>query len=180
MKVGLTIKRLLDCPMTAKTFYAKVKWGRSVWGVREEMTDAILCSNRTVVWNQKFEHECQVYMEPGANVEDASERERLLKKQPSSAFLRISLRQDSDKSFGKHNRYGFVEVNLVEWAWEKSEGKSQQFGMLVYGTNNTSHLEVEVEITWLNNSADVSAGKVDTSLTDKGHGEVADPLGSPM
>lgn len=63
---------------------------------------------------------------------------------PALEVAPLQLRQDSDRNFGKHSRYGYVEINLAEWAWDKCDGEQHNFAMLVQGTNNTSLLEVEV------------------------------------
>jgi hypothetical protein len=155
MQVNLRLKRVINCPQIGRNFHVKLKWGKShVWGNHEEQTRPVICKDRAVVWDQEFEREVQVYLEGRAAPDpgETAERDRLIKKQPSSAFLRMSLRQDSERSFGSHTRYGFVEVNLVEWAWDKSDGQAHNFGMLVYGTNNTSHLEVEVRCLLLHHN----------------------------
>lgn len=146
IRVSIVVKRVNNCPQIGRNFHVKLKWGKSrLLGMHEEQTSAVICKDRAVVWDQKFEREVQVYLEGSApEPNDIAERERLIKKQPSSAFLRMSLRQDSERSFGSHTRYGFVEQNLVEWAWDIGDGDTHRQGMLVYGTNNASHLEVEV------------------------------------
>jgi hypothetical protein len=151
IQVRLKIKQLLDCPLQSRKLFVKLKWGRAaVWGVRDEYTETKPCVNRAVEWNQTFNHDCSVYLDGQTLPEDAAKRDKFLEKQPASARLRMSLRMDSQKSFGKHNRYAFVDVNLVEWALAYSDGRTHSHRLLLYGTNSTSYLEIEVTIIWLN------------------------------
>eukprot|EP00281_Chroomonas_sp_CCMP1168_P032328 CAMPEP_0206236474 /NCGR_PEP_ID=MMETSP0047_2-20121206/13738_1 /ASSEMBLY_ACC=CAM_ASM_000192 /TAXON_ID=195065 /ORGANISM="Chroomonas mesostigmatica_cf, Strain CCMP1168" /LENGTH=312 /DNA_ID=CAMNT_0053660819 /DNA_START=197 /DNA_END=1135 /DNA_ORIENTATION=+ len=154
LEVEVTIKQLVDCPLQNRDLFVKLKWGRGVWGVREDLSTTQPCTNRIVEWNDTFKHQCAVYIEGPALPEDQQKRELLLKKQPSSAYLRMSLRKQADKDSeskpfaGKNKRYAYVDVNLVEWALAYGDGKMHTDRRLLHGTNANSYLTLEITIRW--------------------------------
>jgi hypothetical protein len=93
MRVSLKVKHLLDCPLEGRVINVQLHWGaKAMWGGHKDMTGSEPCINRKVTWDgtKLYEHECKVYLEPKMP-SDGISRDRLYKRQPSSAHLRISV-----------------------------------------------------------------------------------------
>lgn len=76
----------------------------------------VVCRDRSVIWNESFSGECVVFVPEEQERNDPDARARLLAKQPSTGFLRMSVRKDSGKGMKAHKRYGFLEVYVIDWA----------------------------------------------------------------
>mmetsp|Transcript_59065 Transcript_59065/g.140493 ORF Transcript_59065/g.140493 Transcript_59065/m.140493 type:complete len:292 (-) Transcript_59065:115-990(-) len=155
LRVTVGVKRLLDCPLQGKSIYTKLKWGhRTLWGGRDDATQPVVCKDRNVVWNEAFTSECVVFVAEEQERDDPDARARILARQPSSGFLRLSVRKDSGKGMQAHKRYGFLNVYIIDWALAYGgppppgeEGHTVR--RLLDGTKSTSYFEVQVAIQWL-------------------------------
>ena len=94
LRVTVRVKQLLDCPLESKSVSVRLLWGsKSMWGGRKDHTSSKPCKGRKVIWNEEeesFDYESKVYLEnskPG----DPISRDRLFKRQPSSAKLSMSV-----------------------------------------------------------------------------------------
>ena len=94
LRVTLKVKQLLDCPLESKSICVRLLWGNnSIWGGKKDQTQSQPCKNRKVIWDEEkncFEYECKVYMDNTMPMDNPS-RDRLFKRQPSSAHLFISV-----------------------------------------------------------------------------------------
>ena len=94
MKVSLKVKHLLDCPLENRSISVHLHWGsKAMWGGRKDITSSEPCINRKVSWfenNPTYEYECKVYLENMVPVDSVS-KDRLYKRQPSTAHLCISV-----------------------------------------------------------------------------------------
>ncbi len=94
LRVTIKAKQLLNCPLEGKKINVGLLWGkRAFWGGQKNESDTVQCSDRKVLWDadqNTFEYECKVYLEKSMPT-DAESRDRLSKRQPSSARLSISV-----------------------------------------------------------------------------------------
>ena len=123
IKFQVKIKQLHDFPLHGRNIYVILKWGsRTLWGGQTDKTDSVPCRNRRVEWTKKneFKYSSKVYLE-NTDLTKPSNRERLWKKQPSSARLVLSVCHASDRTFGKHQEYGKVSFELVDWVIQYHE-----------------------------------------------------------
>ncbi len=95
LRVTLKVKHLLDCPLESKSINVQLHWGRTVvWGGQKDVSSSEPCINRKVSWDDEsrsiFHYDCKVYLENSMPLDGAA-KDRLYKKQPSSAHLSISV-----------------------------------------------------------------------------------------
>jgi hypothetical protein len=94
LRVTLKAKQLLNCPLEGKKITVRLKWGKNtLWGGQRNETNSAPCIDRKVTWDEDqntFEYECKVYLE-NSMPNDPESRDRLSKRQPSSARLSISV-----------------------------------------------------------------------------------------
>mmetsp|Transcript_44157 Transcript_44157/g.69043 ORF Transcript_44157/g.69043 Transcript_44157/m.69043 type:complete len:317 (+) Transcript_44157:97-1047(+) len=177
LKLFLTIKSLSDCPLQGK-LYVKLKLGHSnLWKIFEAATLSVPCVDRTVEWDAKFEiPECSVFVGNLEELQGAGgkkahkqlgpeQRKLLLSKQPSAGHLRLSVRQESEKVYKQHKRYGFLNIDLIDWALAYGDSASHDQGLLVNGTKKVSTLAVNIRIEWLGEQPACVGKRSDNTLS---------------
>ena len=192
MKVTLTVKRLLDCPLDKGRAYVKLKWGwgpRSFFAGKAQRTFARQSENRTISWENTseeevhgegdagdegakanpFEYECSVFLDPKDASHDEDTLSKLRKKQTSLAHLRLSLRiQKEEASMQKlsKRKLGHVDIPLVDWAVLYGNQKQHNIRHLLQDTRFTSLLELSLQIKWIDEGPRTQGGELPASVTE--------------
>ena len=122
MRVTLRVKQLLDCPLENRSVSVRLIWGNnSFWGGKKDQTSSRRCKNRKITWNEteeSFDYESKVYLGSSRPTDDVS-RDRLFKRQPSSARLSLSVAKNCNMKFlemrknpnsNLQNRYGMNQI----------------------------------------------------------------------
>jgi hypothetical protein len=115
LRIALKAKQLLNCPLEGKKINVRLKWGKhTLWGGQRNETSSEPCINRKVLWGDDkntFEYECKVYLE-NSMPNDPESRDRLFKRQPSSARLSISVSRSV-----RNKNQSLVKICLCRSVW---------------------------------------------------------------
>jgi hypothetical protein len=190
MRVTLTVKRLIDCPLERGRAYVKLKWGwgpRAMFSGKVERTFARQSENRTISWENAeadedapgdadegakgnpFEYECSVFLDPQDASHDEERLSKLRKKQTSLAHLRLSVRLEKEEA-GTHKlskrKLGHVDIPLLDWAVLFGNQKEHNMRRLLEDTRYTSLLDLSVKILWISGVPPMLGGEMQTSISD--------------
>ena len=191
MKVTLTVKRLLDCPLDKGRAYVKLKWGwgpRAIFSGKAERTFARQSENRTISWEDAtqdedshgdaaedgakanpFEYECSVFLDPQDVSHDEDTLSKLRKKQTSLAHLRLSLRiqkEEASKQKLSKRKLGYVDIPLVDWAVLYGNQREHNIRHLLQDTRYTSLLELSLQVSWIDGGPQTQGVELPTSVAD--------------
>jgi hypothetical protein len=148
LRVNLTVKRLLDCPLDGRSLYVKIKWApRAMWGGKMDYTSTKPSQNRTIEWNETFTYECYVLLDTADTSHEEDALAKLRKKQDRMAYLRLSLRKEKvgeNPIAARKRKLGFVDIPLVDWAILYGNQKEHNIRHLLDGTMSTTRLELAV------------------------------------